>query len=153
MLKPIRLTRLSSQVQIADAQGRPTPVFMRYFNDTLDRIEGAVNGVIDAQLAADQAQEAANMAQATGEAAQIAADEKITKAEADGLYVQQDMTPTWQPGAGAADRGAFTVYAAPTISDPPTAAEVQALANAEQASQRHLKALLDDLIANSTVTG
>lgn len=153
MLTPLRLPRITAQVQITDAQGRPTPLFMRYFNDTLKTIETTINGVVDAQNAADAAREAADTAQQTGETAQQTADGKISQDDADKLYVSRDATPTWMPATGDADRGSFAVYQAPTVTDPPTAAQVQDLANATQTMHRHMKALLDDLIANSTVTG
>jgi len=153
MLEPVRLSRITAQVQITDPQGRPTPVFMRYFNDTLKLIETTINGVVDAQNAADAARLAADTAQETGEQAQFTADGKISQDDADKLYVARDATPEWMPATGDADRSSFAVYQAPIITDPPTAAQVQALANAAQTMHQHMKALVDDLILNSTVTG
>jgi hypothetical protein len=47
--------------------------------------------------------------------------------------------------SGTLDRTTFATYAAPTVSNPPTQAEVQALANAVQALSRHLAAVITDL--------
>lgn len=53
----------------------------------------------------------------------------------------------WSADSGTAKRSANTTYSAPTISNPPTQAEVQAMANALQDTTQALKALKDDLIA------
>lgn len=57
----------------------------------------------------------------------------------------------WAAATGTADRTAFATYAAPTIGNPPTQAEVQAVANHVQVLSRHLKALEDDLIAHGLI--
>lgn len=160
MLDLIRLSRLSAQSPIVDTQGRPTPLFMRYFNDVLGQLEKTINGVIDAQTAAATAQAQADLAQdqaidaiAQAVAAQATADGKLSAVQADALYVKQDATPDWVAPTGTTDRGGFVSYAAPTISATPTQAEVQAVANAVQDASRHLAALVGDLITVEALKG
>jgi len=57
----------------------------------------------------------------------------------------------WTAATGTADRSTFATYTAPTISNPPTQAEVQAVANAVQILSRHMKALIDDLKAAGAI--
>lgn len=57
--------------------------------------------------------------------------------------------PGWTADTGTADRASHATYTAPTISNPPTQAEVQAIATALQAATQEIKALKDDLIAQS----
>lgn len=51
----------------------------------------------------------------------------------------------WTAATGTAERTTFATYAAPVISNPPTQAEVQAIADHVQILSRRLKALIDDL--------
>lgn len=64
------------------------------------------------------------------------------------------LAPTSAYGAmtGTATRSAIATYTAPTISDPPTQAQVQAIANALQALSRRVKAIGDDLQAKDILT-
>jgi len=96
-----------------------------------------------AQGRADDAYSRANAAYSRADAAYELADEKVAK----------DAGLPWAAPTGTASRLAFTTYDAPTISDPPTKAEVQALADALQAHSRALKAVVDDLRANHALTG
>ena len=66
-------------------------------------------------------------------------------------FVAKAGTSGWTAATGTADRGTFATYTAPTISAVPTQAEVQAVADAVQVLSRHMKALIDDLKANSTI--
>jgi len=167
MLTTIRLSRLSALTPITDGQGRPTPLFLRYFNDVLGQLENTINGVIDAQAAAEEAQAQALTAleqaldalteavaaTSAAQAAQTTADGKLSVAQANDLYVLQDATPTWSAPSGSVDRGAFTSYTAPTISAAPTQAEVQAVADAVQVASRHLAGLVGDLITVEALKG
>lgn len=56
-------------------------------------------------------------------------------------------TPT-----GTLSRASFATYSAPVISNPPTQAEVQAVADALQVVSRTLAALITDLEANGNLT-
>lgn len=51
----------------------------------------------------------------------------------------------WGTATGTAARTTYATYASPTISNPPTQAEVQALADHVQILSQRLKALIDDL--------
>jgi len=55
----------------------------------------------------------------------------------------------WGTASGTAARTAYATYGAPTISNPPTQAEVQALADHVQILSERLKALIDDLHATA----
>lgn len=64
----------------------------------------------------------------------------------DDRYVQTESTSAWSKPTGQSSRATFAVYEAPTISNPPTQAEVQAIANGLQNVSRALSALISDLI-------
>lgn len=57
----------------------------------------------------------------------------------------------WSVPTGSSNRGTFATYTAPTITNPPTQAEVQGLANNLQIISRTLKALIDDLTAHGII--
>lgn len=116
-------------------------------------------GIDQAQAAAGTAQGTANGAQTTAStavdaaaAAQATADAALTQAQADLRYVLGSVGPSFAAMTGTASRATFATYAAPTISNPPTQAEVQAIADAVQTISQHLKALIDDLLANKALT-
>lgn len=67
-------------------------------------------------------------------------------------YVKQDVGAAWTAATGTASRATFATYTAPTITNPPTQAEVQAVANAVQVLSERMKALVDDLQANGVLT-
>lgn len=58
---------------------------------------------------------------------------------------------SWTALAGTAKKGGGATYAAPTISNPPTQAEVQAMADALQDAHQTIKALTDALIAHGLI--
>lgn len=57
----------------------------------------------------------------------------------------------WGAATGTATRTAIATYTAPTISNPPTQAEVQAIADALQAWSRRSKALSDDMATHGLI--
>lgn len=57
--------------------------------------------------------------------------------------VDKGTSTGWSSPTGTASKSAFATYNAPAISNPPTQAEVQAIANAVQAISRATKALVD----------
>lgn len=67
----------------------------------------------------------------------------------DGKAVLKAQKAGWAPWSGTDDRATHATYTAPTISNPPTQAEVQALAAALQNVSRGFKALVDDLHATA----
>jgi hypothetical protein len=76
----------------------------------------------------------------------------LSSTASDARYVRLRQTAAWLAPTGAMVRTALAGYSAPTISNPPTQAEVQALANAVQDISQHLSALIADLITNGNLT-
>ncbi|WP_192812887.1 hypothetical protein [Rhizorhabdus wittichii] len=66
---------------------------------------------------------------------------------------QTDAGGSWATPTGVESRDTFTAYVAPSISDPPTQAEVQAIADAFEAHSQHLVALINDLIDRGGLKG
>lgn len=118
----------------------------------LNQATDALNQATDALNAATAAQTAAIAAQASANTAQTTANGKLDQTTADGLYVHQHGTAAWAAPTGVASRATFAGYTAPTVSNPPTQAEVQGAATAAQTLSQHLVALLIDLKANNTLT-
>lgn len=74
-IEPIRLPRLPQRQEFTDPQtGLPTKQGQLWWQRAMEQIEGSVNGVIEAQNAADAAAASAATAQAAAEAAQDAVD-------------------------------------------------------------------------------
>lgn len=126
------------------------------FQDSQVDIKAATQVAADAGTKADSAQQTAAAATASASTAQDRADGAYTLANsaytlANGK-VSKDAGLPWAAPTGTASRAAFATYTAPTISNPPTQAEVQALATALQAHSRALKAVVDDLRANGALT-
>lgn len=57
----------------------------------------------------------------------------------------------WVTPTGTATKGTGATYTAPSISNPPTQAEVQAMADALQLATRHIKALTDMCITHGLI--
>lgn len=57
----------------------------------------------------------------------------------------------WVADTGTALKTTVATYTAPTISNPPTQAEVQAIANALQSATQQVKALKDALLAHGLI--
>lgn len=103
-----------------------------------------------AEAAAVADQKAADAA-AAAEAAQTTADGKIDQATADGRYVRQDVGPAFAAMTGTAARTALATLSGYSVSDPPTKAEVDVLAQYVVDLSQRVKALLDDLKANGVL--
>lgn len=126
--------------------------------------EGLQNAAFSANPAsAAAAQEAAESAAAAATGAQDAADTAAFDAAAAlaladdaydlaGTKVTKSLGPAWAAPSGIQARSTLAAYVAPTISGPPTQAEVQALADAVQAMSRALVAVIADLRANEALT-
>jgi K+-transporting ATPase c subunit len=130
---------------IVDSSGAPNGQMMQFWQQFANQITKNIT-------AAANAQSSANGALSTAQNAQTTANSKLDKATADGLYVHQDATPAWQTPSGTSARATFAAYSAPTISNPPTQAQVQAVADALQTVSQHLVALITDLRASNTLT-
>jgi hypothetical protein len=102
-----------------------------------------------ADASAATAQGAADTAAATAATAQARADGAYALAE---TKVEMSAGPAWAAPSGTATRAAYAAYTAPVVSNPPTQAEMQALADAVQALSRAMVALVTDLRANEALT-
>jgi len=65
--------------------------------------------------------------------------------------VDQLTSTGWSAASGASSQASFATYAAPVISNPPTQAEVQALANHVQVLSQHMKAVIDAMLHSELV--
>lgn len=149
-----------------DQSGQPTAIMQQYWQQFAQAIEGNVDAIaaalaaaVAAQSSADDAQNqaiaaltAATNAATAAATAQTTANGKLDQTAADARYVEKNTTPGWSAATGTASRSGFTVYASPTISNPPTTVEVQAVSDVTQTLSQHLKALIDDLVANGALT-
>lgn len=121
--------------------------------------DSADQAAIDAGVAdgkAEGAQATAESAQGTADAAMIRADDAYDRADdaydLAGTKVTKNAGPGWISPTGSASRGALVSYSAPVISNPPTQAEVQGVADAVQALSQHMVALIVDLKANGALS-
>lgn len=160
-LNPVKIADIQQAQPITrDAQGHAAPWFITALNTAFRTLTNAINGINDAINAAavadakaetadgkaETAQSSADTAQATGEAAQTSADTAQTSADtaqarADDAYALAD---------GKVDKNttpapSYSIYVAPTISNPPTQSEVQAIANALAAGSSALSSTINKL--------
>lgn len=63
--------------------------------------------------------------------------------------VDKNHSTGWAAASGTSSKATYATYTAPAISNPPTQAEVQALANHVQVLSQHLKAVVDGLMTAS----
>ena len=63
--------------------------------------------------------------------------------------VDKNLSTGWSAATGTSSKATFATYTAPAISNPPTQAEVQALANHVQVLSQRLKAVTDGLLTSS----
>lgn len=73
----------------------------------------------------------------------LQADEGASVAPDVSNKVDKGTSGGWAAATGTSSKTTFATYAAPTISNPPTQAEVQAIADHLQVLSRHTKALID----------
>lgn len=66
-------------------------------------------------------------------------------------FVARNASTGWGAPTGTASKAAFVTYTAPAISAPPTAAEVQAIADHVEVLSQRLKALIDGLLAADVI--
>lgn len=176
----LNLPLLPPGASLVDDQGRASSQFTQYWQQFKGAIEGAINGIAGvlaaalaaqgsadlaaaaaaaAQTTASGASTAAGTAQTTASAAasaaataQTTANGKLSQATADGLYVHQDLGPAWAAPSGTLSRAAYAAYVSPTISNPPTQAEMQAVSDALQALSRAMVGVITDLKANGALS-
>lgn len=115
----------------------------------------AINRISDAEEAAAAQQEAVDALQEAQEDANVTLGTLDTRVDAIEIlqpFVRQDQGAAWTAASGTESRAAYASYAAAVISNPPTQAEVQAVANALQAASQALVALITDGKANGVLT-
>ena len=81
----------------------------------------------------------------------LAAAETVIAALADTYVAKDTGTSDWAASTGTANRATHATYSAATISNPPTQAQVQAMANALQQVSQGFKGLSDDLLGNAAI--
>ena len=116
-----------------------------------------VQAVADAQSAISNLAEDTNLSLETLDARLDTAETDIDTAQSDITALQsdkvdKDVGASWAAPTGTASRSTFATYSAPIISNPPTQAEVQNIANAVQINSQRLKAMIDDLRSNHALT-
>lgn len=136
--------------------GLPTTVFYRFI-ETLFKRTGGVNGDRTASVEVRLTQ-----AEDDIDALDVAkADKSVTITAGNGLTGDHNLSSGftidavqntgWTTGTGTENKGAYATYTAPTISNPPTQIEVQALADALQAATRRILALEAALRSNGAI--
>lgn len=118
------------------------------FVDTVNRViavEGEVETINTAVDALQEEQEDQNLSLTS-------LDERIDAFEDLAPFVRQDQGEAWTAPAASVSRGAVPAYAAPTISNPPTQAEVQAIATQLAAVTSAVAGLVTDLQDNGALT-
>lgn len=86
-LGPLKLPRLSNNIQIVDERGYPTPTFIQWWQSNAQAIETAFNGIAAALDAAGIALEAADIAQAAADTANQAASQVTSTSALANSYV------------------------------------------------------------------
>lgn len=66
--------------------------------------------------------------------------------------VSKNTSTGWSAATGTASQSAFATYTAPTVSNPPTQAQVQAIADHTQILSQHLKAVIDALLTAQVIS-
>lgn len=84
----VNLATLQQSLAIVDAQGRPTPAFLRFVNGSIQSLKNGVNAIIDAQNAADAATAAAAAANAAAAAASGATDASVREQALVNSYIE-----------------------------------------------------------------
>lgn len=143
-----RLPRLPRDVTITEGTGRAALVFQRWWQSVVEKIEAAISAIEG---------NAADIAAATGDIASAAVslaslDSRIDAYDALAPFVRADKTPAWVNPTGTLARTTYAAATAFTVSNPPTQAEVQAIAAHVVILSQRLAAALTDLRANDTLT-
>lgn len=118
------------------------------FVDAFTRLVEAEGSIEAQQTAVDAITEE----QETQNLSLTSLDTRVDHFESLEPFVRQDQGAAWTASSGTASRAAYASYAAAVISNPPTQAEVQAVANALQAASQALVALITDGKANGVLT-
>ena len=127
---------LSLNMQIVDPNtGYPTREYQRWWQNNKDTADTG------ASQASDVTQLKAQVVTINGQITTLQ-NGKVAKNTSTG----------WVAPTGTASKATFATYAASTISNPPTQAEVQAIANHLQVLSQHMKALIDAAMTANLIT-
>lgn len=123
-LAPLKLPRLATNFRIVDDKGLATVEFQLFWQEAMEAVEEAFNGIAGALVAAGIALDAADVALAAADAAQTAADETTASSSLASSYVTGLTVSAVDAGSDATiDISAHTrVYA----TNPPTSVSVNA---------------------------
>ena len=127
---------LDKAAPIVGDDGRITPYFQRFWQNL-------------AFTAADGGGAAASVAALEADITSINGSISSLTTSVAGKVAKNGSTG-WSAATGTGSKSTFATYSAPTISNPPTQAEVQALANAVQVLSQRMKAVIDGLIITQT---
>lgn len=89
---------------------------------------------------------------AAADAAITVLDSRVDAYDALAPFVRQDQGPAWTAPAATVSRGALAAYTAPTISNPPTQGEVQAIATQLAAVTGAVAGVITDGQSNGSLT-
>jgi hypothetical protein len=89
-IKHVDLADLQGTIPLVDAQGLPSPAFLRFLNTTVRALKNGVNNLIDVQNAVD----AANAAAATANAAAATANAAATTVGRDAALANSWIEPS-----------------------------------------------------------
>lgn len=118
------------------------------FVDAFERLAAAEGEIAATNTAVDALQES----QEDAALSLASLDSRVDAFELLAPFVRQDQTSAWADATGTLERTTFATYTAAVISNPPTQAEVQAVANALQNVSRRLAGVINDLRANGALT-
>jgi hypothetical protein len=118
------------------------------FVDTVNRVTAAEGAVVAVQDSVDAVAE-----DVEDQALSLASlDTRIDHFEALEPFVRQDQGAAWTAPAATVSRAAVPAYVAPTITNPPTQAEVQAIATQLAALTSAVAGIVTDLQGNGALT-
>jgi hypothetical protein len=121
----------------------------------VESIEGAIadiqgNAADIASVSTDTASNTAALAAASVSLTSL--DARIDAYDALAPFVRQDQTAAWVDPTGTLARTTFAAVSSFTVSNPPTQAEVQAIADHVVILSQRLAALVTDLRGNNVLT-
>jgi hypothetical protein len=143
---------LNWQSPIVDERGRPTPDFILCFSQLITNAANAVLNSIGSLKSTGSLEQQPDGTVVTRPVDTGTGDSLLTQDAGDSRYVNENVGPAWTAPTGTPSRATFVTYPGQTVSNPPTQAEVQAIDDHLKILSQRLKALIDDLQANNSLT-
>lgn len=143
---------LNWQAAIVDERGRPTPDFILCLSQLITNATNAILNSIGSLNGTGSLEQQPDGTVTTRPVDSGSDESLLTVGGGDSRYVNENVGPAWVAPTGTAARTTFATYAGQTISNPPTQAEVQAIDNHVKILSQRLKALIDDLQLNNSLT-